>query len=84
MANQEVAQLAIHPMGKHQSLTVIMIFCYACRQKPTMAVLLEALLCSLLRCRDSQSSILKELEDSYGRVGGRLGILKCIGSPQEE
>jgi len=33
------AQLEIHPIGKHQSLTLLMILCYACRQKSSMAVL---------------------------------------------
>ena len=33
MANPYPAQLETHPMGKHQSLTLLMILCYAYRQK---------------------------------------------------
>ena len=31
-----------HPMGKHQSLTLLMILCCACRQEPSITVLWEA------------------------------------------
>ena len=32
-------QLETHSLGKHQSLTLLMILCYACRQESSMAVL---------------------------------------------
>ena len=35
MANQCLTQLETHPMGKNQPLTLLMILCYAYRQKPT-------------------------------------------------
>ena len=38
MANK-LAKLEAHPMGQHQSLTLLMMLCYTCRQEPTMAVL---------------------------------------------
>ena len=31
MANQQTVQLKTYPMGKHQSITLLMIPCYACR-----------------------------------------------------
>jgi hypothetical protein len=31
-------QFETHPMGKHQSLTLLVILCYACRQKPSMCL----------------------------------------------
>ena len=39
MANQWLAQLEIHSMGRHQSLTLLMILCYACKQEPSITVL---------------------------------------------
>jgi hypothetical protein len=39
MANQQLAQPETHSMGKHQSLTLLMILCYTCRQESNMAVL---------------------------------------------
>ena len=32
-------KLETHPMGKHQSLTLLMILCYACRQESSVALL---------------------------------------------
>ena len=32
-------QLEIHPMGRNQILTILMILCYACRQEPNVTVL---------------------------------------------
>jgi hypothetical protein len=43
MANQWLAQTETHPMGKNQSLTVLMILCYAYRQEPRLTVLWGAL-----------------------------------------
>ena len=39
MANQQLAQLETHPMGKKQSLILLMILCYACRQEYNITVL---------------------------------------------
>jgi len=36
MANQELAQLETHPMGKYQYITLLMILSYACRQEPSI------------------------------------------------
>jgi hypothetical protein len=33
MANEWLAQIEAHSMGKIQSLTLWMVFCYACRQE---------------------------------------------------
>jgi hypothetical protein len=43
MANQGLVQLEIHPMDKNQSLTLLRILCYACRQWSSITVLWEAL-----------------------------------------
>ena len=43
MGNQKLGHLETHLMDEHQSQTVLMIFCYACRQKLSIAVLWEAL-----------------------------------------
>ena len=39
MANQYLAHLETQSMNKPQSMTLLMILCYACRQKSSMAVL---------------------------------------------
>jgi hypothetical protein len=39
MANQYSVQLESYPMGKRQFHTLLMIFCYACRQEPSIDVL---------------------------------------------
>jgi hypothetical protein len=39
IANQQLAQIETHPMGKKQSLTLLMILCYACRHDPNITVL---------------------------------------------
>jgi hypothetical protein len=41
MINQLLSQLETHPMGKHQSLTLLMILCHACRQEPSITALWE-------------------------------------------
>jgi hypothetical protein len=41
-AIQNQAQLEIHTIGKHHSLTLLMILCYTCRQESSMAVLWKA------------------------------------------
>jgi hypothetical protein len=33
LANQWLAQIETHPMGKNQFLTLLMKLCYACRQE---------------------------------------------------
>ena len=33
MGNQQLAQIETHHMGKHQSLTLLMILGYSCRQE---------------------------------------------------
>jgi len=34
-ADQCLTHLKIHPMGRHQSLTLLMMLCRTCRQEPT-------------------------------------------------
>lgn len=41
MAKQCLVQLDMQPMGKNQSLTILMILCYAWRQKPNITVIWE-------------------------------------------
>ena len=70
-------------MDKHQPLTLLMVFCYACRQE--YVVLQEVPPSSLLR--QAQTPTAKqwmELGNSYGRIGGRIEALKGIGIPQED
>jgi hypothetical protein len=43
MANQWPAQIGICPMGRHQTLTLLLMLCCAHRQDPSRAVLWEAL-----------------------------------------
>ena len=43
MADQQPAQLGIHPMGRHQTLTVLLMLCYAFRQELSMAISGETL-----------------------------------------
>jgi hypothetical protein len=43
MAKPRLPQIETHPMGKNQPLTLLVIFCCACRQEPSIAVLWEAL-----------------------------------------
>jgi hypothetical protein len=42
VTNKYWTQLENHPRSKHQSLTLLIIFCYACRQEPSVTVLYEA------------------------------------------
>ena len=37
------AQFETHPMGKHQSLALLMILCYACREETSITVFRELL-----------------------------------------
>jgi hypothetical protein len=60
-------------MGKHQTLTVLMILGYPCRQESSMAVLWEAPPSSWLR--EMQRPTAKqwmELGNSYRKIGGRI------------
>jgi hypothetical protein len=41
MVNWWLAQLETHPMGRNQSLTLLIILCYVCRQNPGIAILWE-------------------------------------------
>jgi hypothetical protein len=77
-----------NPMGKHQSLTLLMILCYVCRQESSMAILWEALPSSWLR--QMQTPTAKqwvELGSSYGRIEGRIvgpeGNKNSTGRPTE-
>jgi len=73
MANQWVAQVETHAMGKHQSLTPLMILCYAYRQEPSITVLWEAPPNSLLKqLQIPTAKYWMELRDSHGRVRGRI------------
>ena len=57
-AVQWPAQLGIHPMTMHQSQTLLLMLCCACRQEPSMAVLWETLpAADWDRCRYSQPTI---------------------------
>jgi hypothetical protein len=42
MTNQCLSQLETHPMGESQPLMLLMIFCYGCRQEPSISVSWEA------------------------------------------
>lgn len=80
-ANQNPAQLEIHPMDKHQSLTLSMRLCYACWQEPSITVLWKALPSS--RLKQTQISTAKHCmdpKDTYGRLGGRTEGPKWEGN----
>ena len=62
------------PTGKHQSLTLLMILYYGCRQEYSNPL------------RQMQTPTAKqwmEFRDSYGRIGGRITAPKGIRTPQE-
>ena len=69
-------QLETHPMGKHQSLTLLKIFCCACfhlrgsTQQPTLTE------------TPTDSQWMKP-GDSYRRMGDGFWVLKGIGTPQD-
>jgi hypothetical protein len=68
----------------HQSLTLSMIFCCACKQESSMSVLWEALLTSWLRQRlTPEAKQWTELGNSYGRTRGRIPAPTVIGRPTE-
>jgi hypothetical protein len=58
MVNQWLPQIKTHPKGKNQSLTLLMILCYVCRQDPNI-LSSERLdpAAKGKRCRDPQSNI---------------------------
>ena len=37
-ASQRLVQIETHSMGKKQSMTLLMIFCYACRQESSITI----------------------------------------------
>ena len=39
IANQQLAQIETHPMGKKQSLTLLILIYYAYKQEPSLTVL---------------------------------------------
>jgi hypothetical protein len=71
-------------MDKHQSLTLLMIFCYACRQEPSIAVILEAPFKQLTETQRWTTKNCTELRNSYGRVGRRTEDLKGIRIPPKD
>jgi hypothetical protein len=73
MANQWLTQIEIHPIGKKQSLILLMILCYACRQDPRVTDLWEGPLSSQWKqtCRLTHKHYM-ELRESCGRVGRRI------------
>lgn len=82
---QWLAKLGIYPMGDHQTLTLLLMLCYACRQEPSMAVLWEALPeADWERCRYPQPTIGLGLGIPMEELGERLKELKGIAIPQED
>ena len=77
-----MAKLRIHSMGRHQTLTLLLMLCCACRQEPSMAVFWEALWAADWdRCRYLQ---LTEVRDPYGRVRGRIEGTEGMATTQED
>jgi hypothetical protein len=86
IADQWLAYFVVHPMGRNQSFTQLMILCSACRQKTSILVLWEALPSSWLG--HMQIPIRKywtEVRNSCGRGRGRIedpqGDSDLIGRP---
>lgn len=40
---EKPSQFGIYPMSTHQTLTLLLMLCFACSQKPSMAAFQEAL-----------------------------------------
>jgi hypothetical protein len=53
----------------HQSLTLLMILCYACRQNPSMTVLRVAMPSSRQKHKQIPTAKLMGVRDTYGGVG---------------
>jgi hypothetical protein len=69
-------------MGENQSLTLLMIFCYACRQEPSITDL-----CPGSQRNEMQRLINKhkmELGSLREKLGERWRDLKRTGTPQED
>jgi hypothetical protein len=71
MTKQYQVQLETHPMGKHQSLTLSMILCYACRQDPSMAVLMRLHPAADSERQRPQSSIGRNM-GTHGKIGRKI------------
>ena len=68
-----------------QSLTLLLMLCCTCRQEPSMYVLREALPSSWSRQEHIQRGKHgTEVEDPYGRVGGRIDITEGMSTPQKD
>jgi hypothetical protein len=60
-------------MGRHQSLTLLIMLCCACRQEPSIAVLSESSTLQLAETEvDTHRQRLDGCQDPYGRVRGRI------------
>lgn len=72
-------------MGKHQSLTLLMILCYSSRQKPRMTLISEA--SRSMRQKQMLRPTPKyglELRQCYVRFGGRIEGQKGIVNLQKD
>ena len=71
MDDQWPGHFEIHPMGRHQSLTLLMMLCCGCRQEPSTAAIWEAVAdwdrCGYLQTLDRGW---EPLWKSYGKVWG--------------
>jgi hypothetical protein len=79
---------AITGPSMYQSLTLLMILCYACRQEPSMAVFWKAPPCTWLRwMQRPRAKHQVKLGDLYGRVGRKIEVPKgdrlSTGRPTE-
>jgi hypothetical protein len=81
MANQWPAQLGIYPMGRHQTPTLLLMPCCACRQELNMTVL-RGSTSSWLRLRQILTAKLRTVvRDPNGRVRGRIEGAEEDGNP---
>jgi hypothetical protein len=76
----------LRPMGKHQSLTLIMILCYTSRQESTHGCPLENLrpAADSVGCRDPEPNSGWSLRTLMEELGEGLWAQKEIGTPQED
>ena len=84
MDDQWLTQLESHPKGNNQSLTLLMILCYGCRQESTITVFWEAPPSSWLKHMRYHQSNTRWSLGSLADLGQRLRDLDRTGTTRED